>query len=235
MFFTTNSFFNGTLIDKGTFSDEIFAFEYQNAGQDYTNASATITGAGANASVEFTDFRDNALFEARIVNPPDSGAAGGLGYSKYGNNAQSGDTTSIQLATAESFAEADILGLRIIITAGDGTGQYGYVTGYTPATRQCTVSKESTGQPGWDHVLSGKPIASSLTTNTQYVLEPRITFSSPGFADTSASLPGTNNIVDATYGETTLTFTDVEGTLGSGTTDDQVTPAAAKFNITKSG
>ena len=219
----------------GTFSDEIFAFEYQNAGQDYTNASATITGAGANASVEFTDFRDNAMFEARIVNPPDSGAAGGLGYSKFGNNAQSGNTTSIQLATAESFAEADILGLRIIITAGDGTGQYGYVTGYTPATRQCTVSKESTGQPGWDHVLSGKPIASSLTTNTQYVLEPRITFSSPGFADTSASLPGTNNIVDATYGETTLTFTDVEGTLGSGTTDDQVTPAAAKFNIIKSG
>ena len=61
------------------------------------------------------------MFEARIVNPPDSGAAGGLGYSKFGNNAQSGNTTSIQLATAESFAEADILGLRIIITAGDGT------------------------------------------------------------------------------------------------------------------
>ena len=54
------------------------------------------------------------MFEARIVNPPDSGAAGGLGYSKYGNNAQSGDTTSIQLATAESFAESDILGLTLI-------------------------------------------------------------------------------------------------------------------------
>ena len=83
--------------------------------------------------------------------------------------------------------------------------------------------------------MQGKPIASSLTTNTQYVLEPRIAFSGPGFADTPASLPGTNNIVDATYGETTLTFTDIEGSLGSGTTDDQVTPAAAKFNITKSG
>lgn len=51
----------------GEFVDEITVLEFINAGTHYTQASASIIGAGVNAEVSFEDFRDGAVFEARLT------------------------------------------------------------------------------------------------------------------------------------------------------------------------
>jgi hypothetical protein len=104
----------------GEILDFILAFEFRNCGQNYTTASYTITSSGAGATAIQEEFRDNAMFECQIL-------SAGSGFSQYGNQAQFGGTLNITLATAETVTEANILGMRIILISGEGTGQYGYV------------------------------------------------------------------------------------------------------------
>ncbi len=42
---------------------------------------------------------------------------------------------------------------------------------------------------GWDHFVEGTPILTSLDTTTNYAIEPRVTFTTPGISTSSASLP----------------------------------------------
>ena len=58
MIFTFKIFIIWFIICTFGLTNEIKVFEYSNAGENYTTASATITGAGADASVEYTDFRE---------------------------------------------------------------------------------------------------------------------------------------------------------------------------------
>jgi len=221
----------------GEINDEILLFEFSHAGEQYTTADYTVTGAGINASVLQEEFRDNAIFEMMVkLSPAEAGVgvAGGVGYSLIGNNAQTGTTTTITLATNDSSEEADLLGLRIVITSGDGTGQYGYVTAYNATTKVLNVARESDGQPGWDHIVPGKPIVTTMTTNATYRFEPRITFSDPGF---TATLHNTSTSVawaNVVYGETQGSYIDVTGAAGTGTTID-ITPITATWNIVKLG
>ena len=152
----------------GAFGDEIFVYEYENAGERYTNASSTIIGAGANAAVIHEDIRHGSLFQSRIVNPADSGSVGGVGYTNVQNQATQGDTTTITLNPNETSTAAELVGQAIYIISGTGTGQYGYIQAYNEINSTATVYKESTGVPGWDHVLPGTPIAATLESNTRY-------------------------------------------------------------------
>ena len=123
----------------GGTNDQIKVFEYSNAGQNYTNASATITGAGANASVEFRDFRDGGIYEQRLISPDGSSSSGGAGYLRRQGNAQeTADATStLKLAATDvTQFESEILGMRSTITGGTGVGQYGYITGFTFAPKE---------------------------------------------------------------------------------------------------
>lgn len=211
----------------GEVLDFILGLEFENCGQNYTTASYTITSSGTGATAIQEEFRDNTLFTVQML---DNGA----GFSQTGNQAQSGNTTSITLATAETILEADVLGKRIIIISGEGTGQYGYIHAYNDVTKVTTVYKESTGTPGWDHVLPGTPITAVLTTGTRYRIEPRVTFSEPPYSCEETGLPVTRQWASAAYGETSGTFTNVSGTAGTGEVIE-VTPAAALFTITKTG
>ena len=67
---------------------KLLIFEYANAGEEYISASAAVIGAGANASVEYTDFRDGGVFEARLVSADGSSKAGGAGYLRRQGSAQ---------------------------------------------------------------------------------------------------------------------------------------------------
>ena len=218
----------------GEANDEILVFEYSNAGQNYSTASFTISGSGSGAISVFEETRDNAIFEAQVRNFPGdiNNTPGGDGYSLAGNNAQSGDNTTITIASNDESTQAEILGLRIILTSGPGTGQYGYVDSYDELNKIVTVRKESTGELGWDHVVPGYPYSSIITTNTVYRFEPRPIFSDPGFTaeniDTEVGLGWAN----AVYGETVEVYTLIEGSAGTGITNG-VTPAAAIFNVTK--
>jgi hypothetical protein len=211
----------------GEVNDFILAVEFEHAGQEYTTASYDIVSSGVGAVAIQEEFRDNGMFVCYTLN-------GGVGYTRVGNQAQSGGPTTIVLAAAESVTEAAILGKRIIITSGTGTGQYGYVQAYNIGTKVLTVYRESDDQPGWDHITPGTPSAPLLNTGTRYRIEPRPIFSHPGFTSVTRTLAVANSWASAVYGETSGTFIGISGTAGTGTTVG-VVPAEAVFTVTKTG
>ena len=222
----------------GAFGDEIFVYEYENAGEGYTTASSTIVGAGANAAVIHEDIRHGSLFQSRIVNPADSGSVGGVGYTNVQNQATQGDTTSITLNPNETSTAAELVGQAIYIISGTGTGQYGYIQAYNELNSTATIYKESVpNTPGWDHVLAGTAIEATLESNTRYQIEPRITSSKPDFTANNYNVSSGRDIIDIAFSNTTFEFTDIPGTPGSGIVEQQdgLAPANAVFDITKNG
>jgi hypothetical protein len=298
---------------SGDFTDEILIIEWANAGQNYTQATGTVLGSGANASVLFEDFRDDAVFESRLLDAADqvrasfigsisggiltvtsfftgrlligysiegagvnpltqivsfiSGSGtvgtyqlnveqevtsttmaaftvgsltqeiGGSGFTVQQNNAQTGTTTSITIAASDTNVEANYLGMRIIVTSGPGTGQYGYVDSYNNISKVLQVKRESDGESGWDHVVSGRPPINELTTQSTYRIEPRPIFEEPQFSAQEIITPTSANWQNIVYGETTESFNNVQGTLGSGVfiPDDGLEALAARFNVVKLG
>jgi hypothetical protein len=223
----------------GDFVDEIQILEWANAGQDYTSATASFVGAGVGAEVIFEDFRDDAVFEVRRLDTSTTLAAsiGGSGYVIVQNNAQTGNLTSITIASNDPNEEANYLGMRIVLTSGPGTGQYAYITGYNNVTKVVQVARESDDQPGWDHVVPGKPSTNPLTTGTTYRIEPRVIFSDPEYSAVEITVPTNTTWTDIAYSDTTETYTNLTAGPGTGTVvgDDGLVPIEATFNVTKVG
>ena len=224
----------------GDFVDEIQILEWTNAGQDYSSVTAAFVGAGVDADVVFEDFRDDAVFEARILDA-NAGTAqiaqaiGGGGYTLVQNNAQTGDATTITIATNDPNSITEYLGMRIILTSGAGTGQYGYIAAYNNTTKVVTVYRESDDQPGWDHVVPGKPLTIPLLTNTTYRIEPRVIFSAPVYSAQEITVQTNTTWSEIIYGDTTETYNNVAvNEAGTGTTID-VVAALATFNVVKQG
>ena len=218
----------------GEVNDEILTLEFLNAGQNYTSVEYTFVGSGVNADVIQDEYRDDALFEGRIVTGAASAAAGGGGYTLIGNNAQTGTNTTITLATNDDNEEANLLGLRILITSGEGTGQYGYVSAYNSTTKVVQVKRESDNQPGWDHVIPGYHPSAQLNTSSRYRFEPRLTFDAPLFTQGTVALDAGTAWADVAYGETRFDYLSISGTPGTGTVVDAVA-SNATFNILKRG
>ena len=198
----------------GGSQDELFAFEYSTAGEKYTTATASIIGAGANADVEYTDFRDGGVFEARLVSPDGSSKAGGGGYLRRQGSAQeTADASStIKVATTETIQFlSEVQGMRITVTAGLGVGQYGYIDGYDFSTKDVTVRKDSDGELGWDHIIPGYPLVSTFDLTSRYRIEPRVTFPQPSFTGTTANLFTNRTYVDMEFGSFTDSYTGVTG------------------------
>ena len=214
----------------GEINDFIFGLEFSNAGQEYTTANYSLVSSGTGAVAVQEEFRDNGIFEIQVL-------SAGLGFIQAGNQASSGTTTTITLAVSESVTQAEILGMRIILTSGPGTGQYGYVNAYNIGTRVCTVYRESDNLPGWDHVLPGTPSAVALTTGTTYRFEPRPIFTDPGFTATNVTLASAGNYSNIAYGETSNVYAGVTGGVGTGTVDDTdgLVPVTAVWTVTKTG
>jgi hypothetical protein len=211
----------------GEILDYILGLEFSNCGQNYTTATYDITSSGSGAIAVQEEFRDNSMFECQVL-------TGGTGFTQRGNQAQTGGPLTITLATAENAVQAQIIGMRILIISGEGTGQYGYIQAYNDSTKVVSVYRESDDLPGWDHVLPGTPSAALLTTGTRYRIEPRPIFSEPGFTATTINLSTAEAWAAAAYGETSQTFTNVTGTNGTGTTVE-ILPAQARFTVIKTG
>ena len=196
----------------GGATDELIAFEYSNAGENYTTATASITGAGANASVDFTDFRDGAIFEARLTSPDGSSAGGGAGYTLRQGSAQEtiGAASTIKLSTNDiTQFLSEIEGCRIIITDGTGVGQYGVIDGFDFVSKVVDIVRDSDGVAGWDHIIPGTPLAVDLDPTTRYRIEPRITVTSPGYSAETYDLFTNRTFIDAAFGNTTRTYSGV--------------------------
>jgi hypothetical protein len=224
----------------GDFVDEIQILEWTNAGQNYTSAAASFVGAGVNAAVVFEDFRDDAVFQARLLDANAgtaviSQAIGGSGYILVQNNAQTGDATTITLASNDENSITEYLGMRIVITSGAGTGQYGYIAAYNNTSKVASIYRESDDQPGWDHVVPGKLPTIPLLTNTVYRIEPRVIFSAPAYSATQITVPVNTTWSEIIYGETTETYNNVAvNEAGTGITIG-VGAANATFNVVKQG
>ena len=108
---------------------QILWLEYANAGQSYSTSSYSITsGSGAGASISSSNYYTNAVPEVRVI-------TGGAGYVTAANVAQYGTNTTIQLSASDTAATNGYNGMRIVLTAGTGAGQYGYVNSYNSATK----------------------------------------------------------------------------------------------------
>ena len=139
--------YNATINNVATDQNALVALEYAHAGNEYTEALAEIFGAGDNEELVFddTDFRDNAVFEARLVeNNADStgGEAGGEGYTIAQNTAQTGTTSGITIAATDGSISTAYIGMKIVLTGGNGAGQFGIIDTYNSGTKQATVVKE---------------------------------------------------------------------------------------------
>jgi len=210
-----------------TDGNRLLALEYANAGQNYTSATIDISGAGTSTAVPIAnEFRDNAVFEVRLTDPGDSSGTGGSGYLTASNVAQTGNATSITIAATDDNLSTAYTGMRIVIVSGSGSGQYGYINSYNSGTKIASVYKESTGVAGWDHVIPGTPIETTLDTSTEYVIEPRLTFTPPSYTATPRT-QASQAWTDVVYGETASTHSAVSASGGAGT--------LATFNVTRSG
>jgi hypothetical protein len=172
-----------------TDGDEILHLEYTNAGINYTEATYTITGNGFGAETDTAQVTDGGVFEVRLRNPDDGStydadgepdSFGGRGFNTNANTAQDGDTTSITLSNTEVAESAEYVGMRIVIQAGKGAGQYGYITSYNANTKVANIAKESDDTAGWDTFHYTNPIETTLDATTTYIVEPRVTFSGGG-------------------------------------------------------
>lgn len=159
---------------------EIIAVAYSHAGQDYTNATITVAGSGANASLTMSDFRSGAVSNVRIEPPGDSSIPGGLNYTLVTGEAQSGDATTITLDAGDLQTNNALYeGQFIFITGGQGVGQYGVIDTYDVNTKVATIVKHSDGSAGWDRISNNYAIETELNLTTRYSIEPRLVFDAP--------------------------------------------------------
>jgi len=125
-----NRYYDAIVGETFTNSNNILKVLYENAGQDYTSASFTVTGSGINAALTGDEFRDGAVHQLRLVDLDGSTQPFGSGYTLSVNNAQSGDQYFITLAASFDEEESYVKNMRIFIPSGTGAGQYARIASY---------------------------------------------------------------------------------------------------------
>lgn len=208
-------FYDAEVAQVFTNGTEILQVFYSNAGQNYTSATMSVTGAGINAILLPNEFRDESIFEARIANPDDSTSVGGSGYTVAINNAQAGDQHYIQLSAADFQTESAYLTLRLVINSGTGAGQYGYIAAFDELTKIALIADERFSTYEITETIStgNKIVIDTLNRDTSYGeyefrVGDRVCFSGTEFGDLTKNTIYV--ITDFTSGELEL-----EDELGS--------------------
>ena len=221
----------------GGATDEIKLLEYSHAGQHYSNATATILGAGASVNTVYEDFRDQAISQVRLINTTGSGSEGGSNYLVRQGFAQTtadaSSTIKISNADPTQFL-SEIDGMRIIIISGPATGQYGYIDSYSVISKDIGVKRESDDQAGWDHVIPGTALATSFDSTTQYRIEPRVSVASPSLSSSSYTLDNARTFTDAAEGGTSVTYQNITIGLGTGLVEG-IEQTSAVYQILRTG
>jgi hypothetical protein len=288
-------------------TDRIYRIEFVNAGTEYNSATFSISGTGYGVTTVANEFRDNAVFESRVL-------ANGANYITQTNVAQGGTATSIVIAATDAGITGAYIGMRVIVTGGSGVGQTGYFTTYNNGTKAGIVAKESfttlsisaagsslltvadttslyanmpviltgallTGMStialgtiyyvigssitstqfsvasssggvvavavgtsssssglilnavGWDHIITGTAIVSSLDLTSSYIIEPRITFTSPTYSATSRTSIS-SAWSDCVYGDTIVNY---NGVANAGVTATGGSGSGATFTVARTG
>ena len=104
--------------------NQILALGYTHAGQDYADATYTITGSGSGVDVDndFIDVRNAGISEIRLLDPGDSSLPGGRGHTTaVRNSAQEGTNFSIKIANSDTGTAEKYVG-RAILTINNISG-----------------------------------------------------------------------------------------------------------------
>jgi hypothetical protein len=217
-------------IQNATTDGAFLGLEFSNAGIDYTEAEFTLSGGGINATSEANEFRDDAVYQVRLLQLAEdglNGEFGGQGYVTNSNTAQGGGATSITLAATDSETSTAYIGMKVVITGGAGVGQFAIIATYNSGTKVATVNKESTGTAGWDHFVAGRTIVAPDASST-YTVEPRLTFSAPSYSSAiGTGLPAAGTYSAVSFASAVTTYLAVASTGGAG--------VGATFNVIKKG
>jgi hypothetical protein len=213
----------------------LLQIEFINAGIDYTEVTYALTGGGTGAVVEADEFRDDAVYQVRMLDLIEDstnaaeaeGNFGGFGYVTNSNTAQGGTSTSVTIAATDGESSTAYIGMKIVLTGGAGVGQFGIINTYNSGTKVAGLIKESDGTAGFDHLVAGTAIVSPDASST-YIIEPRVTFTAPGYTSTAATLPTSGDWRAVKYGETAAVYTTLTGTYsGAG--------VGASFTVLRNG
>jgi hypothetical protein len=137
--------FKATIASVYTNGSAMLAFQFENAGIDYTEVNYNLLGGGIGASVEADEFRDNGVFQVRLLeNAPEGedGEFGGRDYLTNSSTAQGGSSTSLTLAAVDDESSNAYPGMRIFLTGGAGAGQFAIIDTYNNGTKVATVLRE---------------------------------------------------------------------------------------------
>jgi hypothetical protein len=222
--------FVATVGNATTTGQSFIGLEFDNAGIDYTEAEFTLTGGGSNANTEVDEFRDDAVYQIRLLQlaaDGSDGEFGGSGYVTNSNTAQAGGAAQITIAATDSESSTAYIGMKIVITGGAGVGQFAIINTYNSGTKLATVVKESTGAAGFDHFVAGTTIVSPDASST-YTIEPTISFTVPAYASAlGTGLPAAGTYSSIDYAPAVQTYLAATSTGGAGT--------GATFNVVKKG
>ena len=214
-------------------AEEVYAFEFENAGIDYEEGEFLISGAGTGAAAIVDEFRDNAVHSVFLQDNVDDSANapevvgnfGGFGYVSNANTAQGGTTSAITLAATDAEISSAYVGMKVYVTGGAGVGQFGLISAYNAGTKLAAVIRESDGASGWDHIVAGTTIQAPDASST-YIVEPRIQFSDPGFGTEVSTMPSSGTWTTAQFVETADVYLPT-ATGGTGT--------SASFQVIRNG
>ena len=159
------------VITDGT--NKVYRLEYSNAGGGYSNYNPAVSGAGINVVALGDEFRDDAVFETRLIDKNDGNGYGGKDYTTAINAAQLGDLTSITLSATDTALSTAYIGARVHITAGAGVGQYANILTYSNGSKVAQVYKDSFTNLTVTATTSGTPgTVTVASTGTLYVNMP---------------------------------------------------------------
>ena len=219
--------YNATISQVNTDNVQLLNVEYTHAGNDYTEAQFNIFGPGDNEVLVADEFRDGGFNYAYVDQNANAAIPqGGKGYLLASNVAQSGSTTGIFLSATDGALSSAYIGMKVYIIGAAGIGQYAIIATYNAGTKEATVTRESDGVAGWDHVVPGTTIVAPNSSST-YQIEPRVTISAPTNSSGSITMPASTTWYDAEYIRTAAQYTGVATTGGNG--------SGATFDVTRNG
>ena len=222
-----NTQYRATISNVLTDNASLLQVEFNHAGNDYTEATYNVFGAGSGEEIVADEFRDNALNYVLVDQNADATIdLGGKGYIVASNVAQTGSTTGIFLSATDGSLSSAYPGMKVYIIGGAGIGQFAIIATYNAGSKEATVTRESDGVAGWDHVVAGTTIVAPNASST-YQVEPRVTFTAPTNSNAAITLPTSTTWGDVKYFETSKQYTGVSTTGGTGT--------SATFDVTRNG
>lgn len=119
-----------------------FYLETANTRKYTAYANFDVRGNGIGVQPIANEIRSKGVMETRVLTDAD-GYTGGAGYLTSSNNAIDGTAEYIQLANSETNLATNYEGMRLVITSGTGSGQYGVISSYSTGTKNAYIIKES--------------------------------------------------------------------------------------------